>query len=293
MRHLTQFSMKYGGKANIFALATGHSIPPSHTGRIDSTPEPKSAYDEITREIFLLELFRQGDSHPATILSAMVFTTFNKAQNLPALTEFTVNSAYKRHSSSWAEEVMIITLREFVKRCRLRRNLSWADIGDFVRQFVQVGEPRVFQSMWKELLTSVDGVSPVLDYMPAGGGGLWTNLSLSFSISATSSDSPSDLHLENACRTPSVPPLVGITLPGCRTFSAEDWDYHFLTDLKPQRRLDSAIRVEPLPTLEPQPIILPQESLLRPDFGVGWLACGGSRDRSRQTITTRVGNGCI
>jgi len=298
MRHLTQFSMTYGGKTNIFANATGYSVPPSHTERINSTPESKGASSEITREIYLLELFREGDSHPATILSAMVFTTFNKAQCLPALTEFAVNSAYKRHSSGWAEEVMIITLREFVKRCRLRRNLSWADVGDYVRQWVrfgvQVDEPRIFQSMWKELLTSFDVLSPVLDYMPAGGGGLWTSLSpLSFSASTTSSDSPQDLGLENAYRTPSTLSLVGITLPGCRSFSAEDWDYHLLTDLKPPRRLDRAARVEPLPTLEPQPIVLPQESLVRPEFGVGWLACGESRDRSRQNITARVGRGCV
>ncbi|KAF8422737.1 hypothetical protein EV426DRAFT_605260 [Tirmania nivea] len=297
MRHLTQFSMKYEGRTNIFANAAGYSIPPIHTGRIDLNPESKSAYDEITREIYLLELFREGDSHPATILSAIVFTTFNRAQCFPTLTEFTVNSTYKLHSASLAEKIMIITLREFVKRCRFTRNLSWADIGDFVRQFVrfgvQVDEPRIFQSMWKELMTSVDGLSPVLDYMPAGGSGLWASLSpLSFSISATSNDSSHD-ELENAFKTLSAPPLVRVTLPECRAVSAEEWDFRFLTDLKPRRHLDSVVRVEPLPTLEPQPIVLPRERLLRPDFGVGWLACGGSRDHSHRTITARLGKRCI
>ena len=278
MRHLTRFSMIYGGRTNIFANATGYSISPSHSERVDSTPE---LHGELTREIYLLGLFREGDSHPETIFSAMAFTIFNEAQRLPVLTEFTVNSTYKCHSTSWAEKIMIITLREFAKRCRFRRNLSWTHIGDFVRQFVkfgvQVDEPRVFQSMWKELLTSIDYFTPVIDYMPAAGGGLSTNLSpLSLPTSSNSSESQQNFKLANACRT-STPPPVEITRPGCSAFSPEDWDYGFLADLKSRRRV---VRVEPLPTLEPQPITSPPESLLRPDFGVGWLACGGQIGRA-------------
>lgn len=305
MRHLTQFCLKYGGKTNTFASVIGYAIPRTHSGKNDSPREPKSRYIQAQREIFLLGFFHGCDFRLAGILAAMVFTTFNRGQRLPTLTEFTVYPLYKRHATVWAEQIMKITLREFVQRSVCGKALSWADIGEFVSPFVhfgvQAGEPRIFSTLWKELFASSDEIDPILDYTQAGKSPWMHPTPLASSpTDCESSQNPETLRmscgtpaaaLEETIRTPALlattirPPALpeeslqpsaspesSMRLPGCESLSSEAWERPFWTENMVERCIENTAWVKPLPTLEPEPIIaFPCALTLKPDFGAGRL----------------------
>ena len=274
LRRLTSFSMRYGGKTHIFANPAGYAIPSSHTGRIVSVAETGNG-NNSTREIYLLGVFREGESHPAVIVAAMVFTTSNNVQRLPTLMELTVHPVYRQHTPVWAEQIMVITLRDFAKRCGNEKRLSWVDIGEFVNPWVifgvQVSEPRIFGTLWKELLTSVDDIGPALDYIPAGESDL--NLS-SLPSSPTNYGSSPHIFVRSRDVSPRARSVSLASSEGFSGYKAENF-----------RKVHSYPSVaglpEPLPTLEP--MASPGEVMLKlmPDFGVGWLASGESRSSRR------------
>lgn len=271
LRRLTNFSMRYGGKTHIFANPTGYAIPSSHTGRIVSVGETGNG-NSPTREIYLLGVFREGEPHPTVVVAAMVFTTSNHVQRLPALIELTVHPIYRQHTPIWAEQIMVITLRDFAKRCGNEKQLSWVDIGEFVNPWVrfgvQVSEPRIFGTLWKELLTSVDDIGPVLDYIPVGK----SDMHLS-SLSPSPTDYDPSPHISVRSRNVS-PRARSVSLASSEGFSG----YKAEICRKVHSYANVAGLPEPLPTLEP--MTSPDEVMLKlPNFGVGWLASGESRSR--------------
>lgn len=278
MRRLTSFSMRYGGKTHIFANPAGYAIPSSQTGRVVSAADTANG-NNSTRGVYLLGVFREGEPHPAVIVAAMVFTTCNDVQRLPALIELTVHPIYRQHTPIWAEQIMIITLRDFAKRCRNERRLSWVDIGEFVNPWVrfgvQVSEPRIFGTLWKELLTSVDDIGPVLDDIPAGE----SDLSLS-SVPSSPTDYDPSPHV--SVRSRDVP---GRARSVSLTSSEGSFGYNRAEHSGKEAYSNPNVvgLPEPLPTLEPT--ASPGEVVLKliPDFGVGWLASGESRSRRRES----------